>query len=448
MRFSKGIVAATIILLTSTIALAQLAMTGAGGISGGSIPPGFSSFYIDFANGFASGTTYPNVTTTRTCTNCTVTAPDGNGNYAQFANNVPRIRPGTGLWAEEARTNLFLNSGVPVTQSIAVAIGATYSVSAVGAGSVTMSGAFTGTALQGTNVSGTALTTTLTVTTAGVTGTFVSVQVENNSLINSSVATGAQTVTNSGTSTCTSGTYGVSGGTGTPATMTGVASAGVITSLTTLAQGSYTVFPPSPAALTGTGCSGSPTVTLTPANNAAQAFATTPIITSGSAGVRGADVTTITVPPALGSSYSMYGKFNPEAPAAYSVLQWLFSIDDGTTSNRSGFNRGGGTGNPAWFGETAGSTYINAAISVAVHAQGANGKYGAAFAPSNQTAVFNAGTVATNGSGTPYTSATPVVHVGSRADGAIQANGSIAAIGINPTVALTVAQLQAATTLP
>ena len=113
-------------------------------------------------------------------------------------------------------------------------------------------------------------------------------QLELNPNLPATVASGAQSVTNSGTSTCVSGTYTVSGGTGTAATLTGVASGGVITSLTTLTGGSYSVFPPSPAALTGTGCSGSPTVTLTPTNNAASAFATGPILTSGSATTRAA----------------------------------------------------------------------------------------------------------------------------------------------------------------
>ncbi len=84
---------------------------------------------------------------------------------------------------------------------------------------------------------------------------------------NSSLAAGAQIIANSGTSTCASGTYTVSGGTGTPATLTGVATAGVITSLTTLTAGNYTVFPPNPAPLTGTGCSGAPTANLVSASN-------------------------------------------------------------------------------------------------------------------------------------------------------------------------------------
>jgi hypothetical protein len=159
-------------------------------------------------------------------------------------------------------------------------------------------------------------------------------QLENNTLINSSVATGAQTITNSGTSGCTSGTYTVSGGTGTAATLTGVASGGVVTSLTTLTQGIYTVFPPSPAALTGTGCSGSPTVTLTPTNNASQGFATSPILTIGGQATRSADNVYINLIPR--QIISMFGSGYPEAGSTYTAPQMIVGIRD--ASNYTAWN--------------------------------------------------------------------------------------------------------------
>lgn len=79
---------------------------------------------------------------------------------------------------EEARTNLFLNSGTPATQTITVASGSTYAVSVVGAGSLILSGALTGTVTQGSPVIAAASSTSLTVTTSGITGSFVNVNVE------------------------------------------------------------------------------------------------------------------------------------------------------------------------------------------------------------------------------------------------------------------------------
>lgn len=407
-------------------------------------PSGFEQFYMDFANNRAFGTTIDNVTTTRTTTNGTATAPDSNGNYSQFGNNVPRITSGRGLWSEEARTNLFLNSAVPVTQNITTVIGATYSVSVVGTGSLVLTGAFTGTVTQGNTVSGTALTTTLTVTTSGIIGAFVNAQVENNSLINSSVASAVPVA--GGTGYVVGNTITLTGGTGTQAILTvTAATATAVTAVSVTSAGSYTVLPPSPAAQGSTsGIGTGATFTLTPTNNAAQGFATTPIITSGSAGARGADVSTVTVPPTFGSAYSIYAKGALEAPTGYSVAQRLLEVDDGTTANRADIYRVASTGTIQVESVLTGSMFNSLLTPLGPLAQGSTGKIAGAY----QTGITGAlngtsGTgTATNPSGVVFTT----VRLGVNANGNLSFNGSIAAIGINPTVALTGAQLQGATT--
>lgn len=99
------------------------------------------------------------------------------GVWSLFGSGVPRITD-KGLLVEEARTNLFLNSGVPATQSITVVAATVYTVSVVGTGSVTLSNAGSGTVSQGSPVTFTAGSATLTCTTAGITGAFVNVNVE------------------------------------------------------------------------------------------------------------------------------------------------------------------------------------------------------------------------------------------------------------------------------
>lgn len=496
-----------------------------GGV-GPSSPAGFSQFFINYASAYASGTTYPNTTTSRTTTNGIATAPDAAGNYLQFADNVPRITSGLGLWSEEARTNSVRNNtmvgsassaptnwvngggsgisfsfgatftaqnvtwlpvsftgtatasttislGYEASTQIAASYGQTwtnsllaYAIGSVPSPSIDTSGRNSGGGQVEDAVSGFAPTATPTryqasntfavSTTAfalprlyfgivngssyGGTIYIAAPQIENNTLINASVAPGAQTITNNGTSTCVSGTYAVVGGTGTAATLTGVASGGVITSLTTLTGGSYTVFPPSPSALTGTGCSVSPTVTLTPTNNAAQGFATTPILTSGSAGARGAELNSVTTPPTFTSSHSVFFRASPLVPLAGTSNQFIGQAYVTNDSFRSGFYRNSG-GSIAVIG-TNSSAYWNVLIPGGTVAPLTTLKVAGSFAPSAQSAAMNGGTLATNATGTP-----PVptaIAIGSSSVGN-QFNGVIGAVGINPTTALTGAQLQAAT---
>lgn len=105
----------------------------------------------------------------------------GTGFSTQAGNNVLR-RDGRGALIEESRTNLFLNSFAPATQTITVVNGTTYTVSrGSGAGSVTLSGAMTGTPTDGTPVTAAASSTSLTVTVSGSVG-YVNVEAASSAL--------------------------------------------------------------------------------------------------------------------------------------------------------------------------------------------------------------------------------------------------------------------------
>lgn len=121
-------------------------------------------------------------------------AQDVAGNWFLFGNNVAR-RTNNGLLIEESRTNLFLNSQTPVTQTITVANTTVYTVSVVGTGTLTLSGAGSGTVSQGSPVTFTSSTTSLTVTTSGITGTFVNVNVEAGSFATSPIITAGASAT-------------------------------------------------------------------------------------------------------------------------------------------------------------------------------------------------------------------------------------------------------------
>jgi hypothetical protein len=92
------------------------------------------------------------------------------GALESMANNVPRLNypiSGCPSWLfEPQRTNIFLNSLVPVTQSITVVNGSVYTVSISG-GTATLSGAGTGSATTGSDRTFTASGTSLTVTISG-----------------------------------------------------------------------------------------------------------------------------------------------------------------------------------------------------------------------------------------------------------------------------------------
>jgi hypothetical protein len=104
-----------------------------------------------------------------------------------------------GLRIEESRTNLFLNSGAPATQTITVANGSTYTVSFYGTGTLTLSGAatqtMTGSAYPArTTYTFTASSTSLTGTVTSL-GTMTYPQVELGTFATSAIPTGSTSAT-------------------------------------------------------------------------------------------------------------------------------------------------------------------------------------------------------------------------------------------------------------
>jgi hypothetical protein len=167
---------------------------GLGSSSIGNAPLAGSSVDLNFARSIyfgVSGAPTSFLTTTRAST---AYANDASGNWTSFANNVPRIT-NLGLLVEEARTNLFLNSQAPATQTITVVNASTYAVSVIGTGTLTLSGALTGSVTQGSPFIGAASSTSLTVTTSGITGTFINAQVELGASVTSPIPTAGAAVT-------------------------------------------------------------------------------------------------------------------------------------------------------------------------------------------------------------------------------------------------------------
>lgn len=80
--------------------------------------------------------------------------------------DVPRFQNGRYL-CEPAGTNRFLQSGTPATQVITVVSGTVYTVQCYGSGSITLSGAGTGSVVEGDPITFTASSTSLTCTVSG-----------------------------------------------------------------------------------------------------------------------------------------------------------------------------------------------------------------------------------------------------------------------------------------
>lgn len=116
-------------------------------------------------------------------------AVNSNGSWIPFAADTPRITD-LGIRIEEARTNLFLNSQVPVTQTITVVSGSTYTVSSYGSSTIALSGAGTGTVTQGSPQTFTASTTSLVCTVSGPGGAFQNVNVELGAFATSPIVAG------------------------------------------------------------------------------------------------------------------------------------------------------------------------------------------------------------------------------------------------------------------
>jgi hypothetical protein len=133
----------------------------------------------------------------------TATRINSLGVWESVAINVPRLQYPIGggcpsLLIEPQKTNIFLNSNAPATQTITVTNATVYTISVRGIGVATLSGAATG-VITGTNNEGSSLTvttssTSLIVTVSGLSGT-VYVQVETGSIATSPIITAGSPVT-------------------------------------------------------------------------------------------------------------------------------------------------------------------------------------------------------------------------------------------------------------
>lgn len=225
-------------------------------------------------------------------------------------------------------------------------------------------------------------------------------------------------VNGTGTATMSSGTATGCG--------TGVASQGVSVSFTT------------------SGAAGTCTVTVAGSLNAFQleagTFGTSLIVTAGVTAVRAADIVTATTALAFGGAYTLFGKGTPNAPVVYALMQNLFSLNDGTTSNFAMLRRLSTTGNFRPMIVAGGAAQY--APNGAVWAQGVSGKSAMGVATSIQASAFN-GVSPTPGSTTtlPVFS---IISLGYTAAGSFW-NGYIERVALWPTARLSSAVLQSIT---
>ncbi len=130
-----------------------------------------------------------------------ILALNSSGSYEAFAANVSPITD-LGLLVVPTRTNIFLNSDVPASQTVAVSDGTQYTISVVGSGSIALSGAGLGTATEGSD---------LTITTSGtslictISGSLTYVQVEQGSFATLPIITTGSAVTRAGNQEVISG---------------------------------------------------------------------------------------------------------------------------------------------------------------------------------------------------------------------------------------------------
>jgi hypothetical protein len=281
---------------------------------------------------------------------------------------------------------------------------------------------------------------------AGLNALVWGAQVENNSLINSTVASAVTAASGSGGTNGTA-VYSVGGGTCsiTP-TLNVTWTSGTLTVNSVANAGSCTTFPPSPAALTyvsgtASGWTGA-TVTLTPTNNASQGFASPPIPTSGSAVARAADVITQTHAPVFGASFSGLVWFTPSTPTTYTGQSRGVEINDGTNNNRVDLYRNG-AGLSSLQIVTGGVNQFNPIG--ATWSQSAVGKMAAAVSAGSQVSYFD-GVALSSGTVSPLFTAS-AVNIGARSSGDQQCNCGISRFAVNPTVALPTATLQTDTNL-
>lgn len=161
-----------------------------------------STVDLDFANTrYFGGTLSGLITFTRSSskTNLRPSSPSGFA-YSTFSSNVPAITPGLGILIESSRTNLFLNSTAPTTQTITLPATGSYTLwvngsgsAAIAAGTATITGA--GTATNGTSV--TINCTVVGTVTVTVTGSLNAAQLESGTFGTSLVVTSGTTASRS-----------------------------------------------------------------------------------------------------------------------------------------------------------------------------------------------------------------------------------------------------------
>lgn len=164
--------------------------TGSWWLSGASMHADFAANRLFGASDFA--TAFPITRATAGY------ADDSGGNWTSFGTGVLR-RTDKGLKIEEARTNLFLNSLAPVTQTITVSNATVYTVSlwATG-GTLTLSGAGSGTVNANGSITFTSSSTSLTVTCNSLSGAFQCVNVEAGAFKTSPISTAGASAARNG----------------------------------------------------------------------------------------------------------------------------------------------------------------------------------------------------------------------------------------------------------
>ena len=262
-------------------------------------------------------------------------------------------------------------------------------------------------------------------------------QFEQNSLINSTVASATVNAGGTGYTPSSSGTvtWNGSGCTTNPVLNVTTNVSGVVSGVTSVATaGSCTTFPSSSATTwtdgTGLGTGSGASFNLVPTNVAADAFATSPILTTSAAATRASTVATLALPAGATSTsgYALLGIGTPEAPTGFTQNQEFAQIDDGTSNNRVSEFRVVSTGALTVRNSISGTT-INITPS-GTWAQSAAGKL-SAFASSNSIkGTFNNGTIA-SGSPTGLAAGINEVLIG-ETGGASFWNGTIGRLVVAP----------------
>jgi hypothetical protein len=180
---TSSLIASASLALTTKVALVSVSSLSAVGNPSWILPNAGIDMY------FSQGEYWGKSDADLACTRASVGyASDLSGNWTSFSSNVARIT-NQGLLVEEARTNLFLNSQAPVTQTVTVVSSSVYTVSVYGTASVVLSDATTQTVTSAAAYTFTAGSTSLVCTVSGAGGTFQNVQVELGSFATSPIVT-------------------------------------------------------------------------------------------------------------------------------------------------------------------------------------------------------------------------------------------------------------------